>query len=53
MNDWMLVLFRDDQGQEEQEKKGGTYSLRNVEPLELDKFDKGNIDSDHHSSPEF
>jgi hypothetical protein len=45
----MLVLFCESKEEEEEV----TYFLRNVELLELYKFDKGNIDSDHHSSPEF
>jgi hypothetical protein len=45
----MLVLFCESKEEEEEV----TYSLRNVELLELYKFDKGNIDSDHHSNPEF
>jgi hypothetical protein len=54
-------FFRDDLKQEEEEEgeegeegeEERTHSLRNVVLLELDKFDKGNIDSDRHSSPEF
>jgi hypothetical protein len=45
----MLVLFYESKEGEEEV----TYSLRNGELLKLDKFDKGNIDSDHHSNPEF
>jgi hypothetical protein len=51
MNDWMLILFCEYPEEEEEEER--TYSLRNAELLELYKFDKGNIDNDHHSSPEF
>jgi hypothetical protein len=49
MNDWILVSFYESKEEEDEV----TYSLRNEELLELYKFDKGNIDSDHHSSPEF
>lgn len=44
-------MFCDHREEGEEDEK--TYSVRNAVLLELCKFDKGNIDSDHHSSPEF
>jgi hypothetical protein len=47
MTDVLVVFYESKEDEEEV-----TYSLRNGELLELYKFDKGNIDSDHHSNPE-